>query len=309
MDLRHLRYFIAVAEEQNVTHAAARLNVSQPSLSRQIRDLEEALGVALFERTAKAIRLTHAGRLFLDEARAVLRRADEAVLAVKAAAHGDRGELRVGYAPFLTMEIVPRALRNFQESHPGVQVKLCDLSTQEMAGGLRERTLDIALLVDVAASVLPDCEFVELRSYSVRAAVSSTHRLARLRKIGPSQLASEKLIAFKRADYPEYDSWLASMFSPLGRTPMIAEEHDGATSLIASVEAGRGVALVADPFKGFVGPRVKLIPFSAAPLVVGAAFLKGATTSKHAEYFLTALKLASESSDVSKKRELGSPPR
>ena len=97
MGLRHLRYFVAVAEEQNVTRAAARLHVSQPPLSRQIRDLEGGLGVTLFERSARSVRLTEAGRVFLMEARAVLARAEEATQTVKAIASGKRGEIHVGY--------------------------------------------------------------------------------------------------------------------------------------------------------------------------------------------------------------------
>ena len=299
MELRHLRYFVAVAEEQNVTRAAARLHVSQPPLSRQISDLEDEMGVALFERTAKSLRLTHAGRLFLEKARAVLRQVDEAVVAAKAAASGERGELRIGYAPFLTVEIVPPALRIFQESHPGVQVKLLDLSTQEMARGLREHKLDLALLVvDVSAKFLPNCEFVELRRYAVCVAVPPAHRLARSRKIAAAQLAAERLIAFSRDEYPEYESWLTSQFSALGRSPAIAEAHDGATSLMAAVEAGRGVALVLEPFKCFVGSRVKLVPFSAPPAIVGAAFFKGSLVSRHVEHFLAVAKGVSARSSL-----------
>src|ERR1700722_18678390 len=102
MELRHLRYFAVVAEEQNITRAASRLHVSQPPLSRQIRDLEDELGVALFHHGAKAVRLTEVGRVFLIEARAVLQRADEAVQTVKAVASGKLGEIHVGYAPSLT---------------------------------------------------------------------------------------------------------------------------------------------------------------------------------------------------------------
>src|SRR5277367_2155446 len=99
MDFRHLRYFVTVAEEQNVTRAATRLHVSQPPLSRQIRDLERLLGVSLFDRSANGVRLTEAGDIFLAEARGVLRRADEAVERVKAVAFGRRGKVRVGHAP------------------------------------------------------------------------------------------------------------------------------------------------------------------------------------------------------------------
>src|SRR2546425_8481628 len=101
MELRHLRYFIGVAEEENVSRAALKLHVSQPALSRQVRDLEEELGFLLLERGAKSVRLTEAGRTFLVEARAVLQRADEAVKAAQAIADGG-GELHVGYAPSIT---------------------------------------------------------------------------------------------------------------------------------------------------------------------------------------------------------------
>src|ERR1700744_2429252 len=99
MELRHLRYFIVVAEEQNVTRAAERLHLSQPPLSRQIRDLEDELGVELFRRTARSMALTDAGKVFLGEARAVLLRADQAVQAARAAAQNCKGRLQVGYAP------------------------------------------------------------------------------------------------------------------------------------------------------------------------------------------------------------------
>src|SRR5206468_11636846 len=102
MELRHLRYFIGVAEEENVSRAALKLHVSQPALSRQIRDLEEELGFLLLERSARSVRLTEAGRAFLIEARAVLQRAEDAVKAARAIATGQRGELHVGYAPSVT---------------------------------------------------------------------------------------------------------------------------------------------------------------------------------------------------------------
>ena len=102
MELRHLRYFVAVAEEENVSRAALKLHVSQPGLSRQIRDLEEELGFLLLKRSAKSVRLTEAGQTFLTEARAVLQRADEAVKAARAVATGGSRELHVGYAPSLT---------------------------------------------------------------------------------------------------------------------------------------------------------------------------------------------------------------
>src|SRR5437016_75278 len=113
MELRHLRYFVAVAEEENVSRAALKLHVSQPALSRQVRDLEEELGFELLERSAKSVRLTNGGRAFLDEARAVLQRAEAAVKKARAVADGEDGELHIGYAPSLTARILPPTLRRF----------------------------------------------------------------------------------------------------------------------------------------------------------------------------------------------------
>jgi DNA-binding transcriptional LysR family regulator len=277
MELRHLRYFVAVAEEQNVTRAAARLHLSQPPLSRQIRDLEDDLGVVLFERSAKAVLLTQAGRVFLDEARAVLERAKEAVESVKAVATGQKGEVHVGYAPSLTVEILPSALREFQETHPGVRVALHDLSTQEMVTKLREEKIDAAMLVEVSKPMLVGLNFEELRRYAVCLAVHPAHPLARARKVSIERIATERLVAYCRADYPEYHAWLTELFSAVKRPPQIAEEHEGSTSLIAAVEAGRGVALVQEGFQCLAGPRLAILPLAPAPppFVLGEAWRKG----------------------------------
>src|SRR5882757_5007529 len=147
MELRHLRYFVAVAGEENVSRAALKLHVSQPGLSRQIRDLEDEIGFQLFERSAKALRLTAAGKTFLAEARAVLLHADEAVKKARTIAHGGSGEIHVGYAPSLTVQILPPMLRGFQGEFPHVRVTLHDLSSEEMLEQLGAKKLHVALTV------------------------------------------------------------------------------------------------------------------------------------------------------------------
>jgi LysR family transcriptional regulator, benzoate and cis,cis-muconate-responsive activator of ben and cat genes len=272
MELRHLRYFVAVAEEENVTRASAKLHVAQPAVSRQIRDLEDELGLTLLERTAKSVRLTDAGRVFLEEARAVLQRADDAVKAVRAVADGKRGELHVGYAPSLTVQILPRALRRFQAELPGVRVSLHDLSTEEMMAGLREGRLHVALMVAPTGAQLRGLRIHELARYPICMAVAPGHRFARQRAITLEKAVAEPLIAYSRADYPEYHTAIAKMFAPLGRTPTIAEEHDSVTSLIAAVEAGHGIALVPSCMACLAGPRLKILPLNPPtdPVIVGA---------------------------------------
>jgi LysR family transcriptional regulator, benzoate and cis,cis-muconate-responsive activator of ben and cat genes len=281
MELRHLRYFVAVAEEQSVTRAAARLHVSQPPLSRQVRDLEDELGVALFDHGAKSVRLTEAGKVFLNEARTVLQRADEAVRIVKAVANGQSGEIHVGYAPSLTVEILPRALKVFQEANPGVRVQLHDLSTQEMLRGLRDGKLNVALMIQTSAKVLAGITFEELRRYAVCVAMHPAHPLARVRRVSLEQVANERLVGYTLVDYPEYHLSFANLFARLKRTPQIAEEHDSFTSLIAAVEAGRGVALVLQGFDCLSGPRLRVRPLSPAPppYVVGVAYRKSGSSA------------------------------
>ncbi len=167
MELRHLRYFVVVAEEQNVTRAAERLHVSQPPLSRQIHDLEEDLGVGLFRRTGKSLALTEAGKIFLNEARAVLLRVDKAVETVRTVAQGDRGQLRIGYAPSLTVELLPKALREFEHERPGVRVSLHDLSTEECVQKLTARKLDVALSVRPSVSSMRGLTFEKLVTYPI----------------------------------------------------------------------------------------------------------------------------------------------
>jgi DNA-binding transcriptional LysR family regulator len=158
-----------------------------------------------------------------------------------------------------------RHLRYFQESSPGVRVQLHDLSTQEMLRGLRDGKLHVALMIQASAKAMDELVFEELRRYAVCMAAHPAHPLARARKVGLEQIVNERLIACTLADYPEYHARLADLFAHLQRPLQIAEEHDGATSLIASVEAGRGIALVQQGFECLSGPRLKVRPLAPAP--------------------------------------------
>ena len=290
MELRHLRYFVAAAETENVSQAATKLHVSQPALSRQISDLEEELGFALFERSAKAVKLTAAGATFLKEARAVLQRADEAVVAARNVATRGRAEVHVGYAPSPTVRIMPAALRAFQAQYPDTRVKLHDLSTEEILAGVREGKLQVGFLVRPSRGALRGLQFEELARDTMCLAVPPKHALARLRSVPLAQVAQEPLVAFGRKEYPEYSEYLENLFSPLKTKPKIVEEHDSSASLIAAIESGAGLAIVPQSFTCSAGPRLKLLPLTPTPetISIGAVWSKASFTTEAENFYKSA---------------------
>ena len=289
MELRHLRYFVAVAELGNVTQAARRLHVAQPALSRQIQDLEEELGVKLLERSTRGIKLTEAGKFFADEAGAVLERADQALKAVRALARGETGELRIGYAPSPTTEILPRALAAFQTGAPGVCVTLLDLASDDLESALLDGRVHVSVMVKPGSRPQPGILFEEIVRYALRVAVARQHRFARMTKVPLRLLLREPLAAYARAEYTEYHEMLETIFAALQVKPEIAVECDGATSLLAAVESGRGVAIVPEVFRSLAGSRVKLRPIEPTPppMIVGCAFTISSASTVAAQSFLT----------------------
>lgn len=264
MELRHLRYFVAVAEEQNITRAAARLHVSQPPLSRQIRDLEDELGVALLTRGPQSVSLTDAGRVFLREAKAVLAHAEAAIETVRAAGTHGAGELRIGYAPSPTVEILPAALRAFQKAAPRALARLHDMTPGEMLCGLRDGTLDVALTVKPAPRAMRGLHFETLRAYRVGVIVPHGHPLAKRRSTSAAEISAEPLVSFSRADYPDYHEWITSLLGTT-RHVQVAAECDGVTSLLAAIESGRGIAILSENIRTVAGLRMAFIPLVPAP--------------------------------------------
>jgi len=292
MELRHLRYFVAVAEEENVSRAALKLHVSQPALSRQIRDLEDELGFLLLERSAKSVRLTEAGRVFLTESCVVLQRVEEAVKAARAIATGGT-KLHVGYAMSPTVRILPQALRAFQAEMPTTRVKLHDLTTEEMLTGLRDGKLQIAFMVRSHLAMMRGLHSEELARLPIRLAVAPKHPFARRKTVKLAELAPHPLIAFSRVDYPDYHELLTNWFAAAKVKPRIAEEHDSVSSLIAAVEAGDGVALVTESMACVAGTRLSLTRLTPipSPLVLAAVWPEGGLSAA-AEQFLTCARKA-----------------
>jgi DNA-binding transcriptional LysR family regulator len=276
VELRHLRYFLAVGEALNFTKAAARLRVAQPAVGRQIRDLEEEIGVNLLRRNPRGVRLTAEGKLFLKEVRELLKHADESVERVRALARGQYGELHIGYAPSPTVEILPPALAAFQQAVPRVKVFLHDFSSDELITGLRNATLDLAVMFHSSSEQTAGVEFELLRTYPLSVAMAAAHPFARLKSIPLEKLAAEPVVGFSRKDYPEYYRVIDRIFASIRARPHIAVECDSASSLITEVEAGRGVALVTTIFNLVAGKRLLYRPLTGTKEVASVGIARAA---------------------------------
>lgn len=261
MELRHLRYFLAVGEASNFTKAAAQLRVAQPALSRQIQDLEDEIGVDLLRRSSRGVTLTAEGKLFLEEVRELLKHADVSVEKVRALARGQYGELHIGFAAVPTAEILPPTLAAFQKAVPGVKVLLHDLSSDELVAGLRSETLELAIMVEPTGEQAAGIEFELLRSYPLGVVMSAAHPFARLKSIPLEKLAAEPIVGLNR-NYSEFYRFVDRLFAPVHVKPRIAVECDSVSSLITEVEAGRGVSLATPIFKLVIGKRLLYRPLT-----------------------------------------------
>src|SRR6266481_5413516 len=302
MELRHLRYFLAVAEALNFTKASARLRVAQPALSRQMTDLEDEIGVDLLRRSPRGVTLTAEGKLFLDEVRELLKRADESVEKVRALARGEYGELHVGYAPSPTVEILPPALAAFQKAVPRVKVLLHDLSSDELIAGLRDASLELAIIGEQTAGI----QFELLRTYPLCVAMTATHPFARLKSITLEKLAAEPLVGLRRKDYSEYYRIVERVFASVHAKPRIAVECDSASSLITEVEAGRGVALSSTIFKLVAGKRLLYRPLTGTTEVasVGIARASKGDVTPAGEKFCEILRKVSDTATAARSKQV-----
>jgi DNA-binding transcriptional LysR family regulator len=262
VELRHLRYFLAVGEELNFTKAAARLRVAQPALSRQVQDLEDEIGVDLLHRSARGVTLTAEGKLFLEEVRELLKRVDESVEKTRALARGEYGELHIGYSSVPTAEILPPALEAFRKAVPRVKLVLHDLTSDELIAGLRNAALELAVMVQPTGEQTVGIEFETARSYTWCVALTAAHPFARLKSISLEKVAAEPLVALRRKDYSEYHRILERIFAPISAKPRIAVECDSASSLIMEVEAGHGIAVVIANLKLMGGERLLYRPLT-----------------------------------------------
>ncbi|MGO0070524.1 LysR substrate-binding domain-containing protein [Pseudomonas aeruginosa] len=250
MELRHLRYFIAVAEELHFGRAAERLGISQPPLSQQIQALEEEIGARLFERTNRRVELTDAGRLFLDESRQVLAQVDKAVLLARRAHLGELGELKIGFtssAPFTST--IPSSIHAFRKAYPDVHLDLQEMSSRQVLKALLEESLQVGVIRPLA---LPDAvHWVELFREPLVAVLRADHPLAAGSEDGLAiaALAEEPFVFFPRSYGTGLYDQVIALTRQAGFTPRIAQEASEAMTIIGLVSAGLGVSILPASFR------------------------------------------------------------
>ncbi len=242
MELKHLKHFVAVADDGGISVAARRLRLSQPALSRQIKALEEDLGVTLLDRGARSFTLTPAAEALVADARKLLEYCDGMTQRVRAAASGL--PLRIGYSPSLAADFLPLAIESFNQLHPGARISLHEVSTLEMQRSLLIGKLD--LIVTVPCSSGDAIHWTTLKACGWRLAVSPRHRLATAPTITPADLDNEKLLLYDHEQYPDYWAQVTRYFKEHKIQAKVAGEFDGIESLTAAVEANLGCAIIAE---------------------------------------------------------------
>ncbi|HWH70294.1 MAG TPA: LysR substrate-binding domain-containing protein [Candidatus Sulfotelmatobacter sp.] len=240
MELRHLRYFVAVAEELSFRRAADKLHIAQPPLSAQIKGLEEELRVRLFERTTRSVRLTHAGRVFLDEARTVLAASLHAEQRAREAQHGLAGTLRVGVIAPMANAWLAGILRRFRHAFPGVQLSLFDLTSTEQLRRLRDHELDAGLLRPPIA--FPELDFRFTGESRQVLALPAGHPLAKKSPLEWQDFHDQELVLMTpNAQHGFYDAFLAAC-AKAGAKPRPVQYANDIQTKMWLISAGFGIA-------------------------------------------------------------------
>ncbi|MUG95062.1 LysR family transcriptional regulator [Scytonema sp. UIC 10036] len=242
MELRHLRYFVTVAEELHFGRAAERLQMAQPPLSHQIRQLELELGVELFHRTKRSVQLTEVGQLFLEEARQILIQAGQAVQIVQQASSGEVGRLVLGFVGSATYSILPDTLKLFRKKFPKVLLSLHEMTTAEVVQALHEKRIHLGFVRPPINDEELIIESVFKESFIV--ALPKSHPLERETKIYLKMLANEPFILFPRHLGSGFYDQIVAMCQKAGFSPQVAQEAVQMQTIVSLVAAELGVAIV-----------------------------------------------------------------
>jgi DNA-binding transcriptional LysR family regulator len=260
MELRHLRYFVTVAEELNFRRAAERLHVAQPALSRQIKDLEYDLRVRLLDRDTVRVRLTDAGRVFLDEARQILAHAERAKEMARDAAAGRRGRLVIGNVGPVTASFMPASLTAFRARYPEVAVTLMEIEPGEQIPALESGVIQVGFTVEKNPVLPAHLRRIKVLRSPMCIVVGPGHRLAGVKRISLVELAGEKLLSFAGHKSQTHADLVSGIFAANGLKMGPTKIVEGFESLLAMIAGGQGVSLMPEHISLSGADRVEIIP-------------------------------------------------
>src|SRR5260221_5583218 len=260
MELRHLRYFQAVADELSFTRAATRLRVAQSAVSAQIQGLENELGVVLLERSRRRVRLTAAGQAFNEAAERILRSVEEASRQARRIGQGEYGTLAVGFIGSQSHEWMPRVLKRFRAKYPEVEVTLSEMHPSQQLDALLARTLDVGLVGSIDGKTPPGLYFECFSEESPAVGMPSDHGCARLPKVSLTQLQDEPFSRTLAKNSPNYRSLISRMCERAGFVPRVVQEVDRARTGVQYVAAGFSISIFAEHISRLPSPGVRFVP-------------------------------------------------
>jgi DNA-binding transcriptional LysR family regulator len=267
MELRHLRYFVAVAEELNFTRAAEKLRLAQPSLTRQIHNLEDELGVRLLDRSRNQVSLTEEGRSFLVDARRLVVLSLESVRSVQRFSRGESEQLNIGYLFKFNFDLLPVTLATFYQTRPETSVNLFDMSPAEQLRALEARKIDlgfVGLRPPAASKNTTVLAWECVARHKVVVVLPETHPLAKKSKIKITDLKSLFFVAMSEQTHPGSRDWLSSICREAGFTPRILQDVELESGLMTFVAEGLGVTLAREQIKNLPHPGVVFRPLAIA---------------------------------------------
>ena len=259
MEFRHLRYFVAVAEELSFTRAAVVLHVAQSAVSAQIRLLEDSIGVTLLERSSRHVELTGAGRRFLQGAKKLIFDLEELTRQTRRIGRAETGHLAIGFIGAQSHEWMPIVLRRFRQKYPDVEVILTEMVPSSQLEALSTHRLDLGVVGAIDGKAPPGLQVECIAEEEPLVGVPSDHVLANLPFVRLVQLKDEGFILTSRENAPSYRSWLARLCQRAGFTPRVVQEVDRARTAVQYVAAGFGISIFGEHICRQPAPGVKFL--------------------------------------------------
>jgi len=260
MELRHLRYFVEVAQALNFTKAGQRLRVAQPALSRQIRQLEEEVGVRLLERTRRGVQMTPAGEAFLVEARAVLEQSVQAIQVAQQRGQGKAGQLNLGYVWGLFHSVVPQVVSRFRQVYPEVAVHLFDFTATQQAQAIAQGRLDLGFVGFAQEADAAGLSKRKVGESGFIVALPQSHRAARRRRVPLSMLAEDFFFTISDQHYPGASRYIVKACAEAGFRPRVLQAAERGHTILSLVAGQCGVALLPEPLRALPHPGVLFRP-------------------------------------------------